>query len=123
MSVGLHWETESASKPEVCQLDVAMLVNEEVLRLQISVHDSVRVAVGRRLQDLIGEGLDLMGRQRPAYLAHVLLEIVVAVLEDEVELVLAVDDFLEPNRYIRINLMRIFDCEFARVLTLRCWGA
>lgn len=81
------------------------------------------VAVGCRLQDLIGEGLHFVGRQRPSDLAHVLLEIVVAVFEDEVEFVFAVDDLLEPNRYIRIKKMRIYNNELFRVLTRRCWGA
>ena len=75
------------------------------------------------MQDLVCEGFDLMRRQWPAHLAHVLFEIVVTVLENEVEFILAVDNFLEPNRYIRINLMRIFNSEFDLVLTLQCWGA
>lgn len=88
MGVGLDREAEGACEAKVSKLDVTVLVDEEVLRLQIAVHDSVRVAVGCCLQDLIREALDLVRGQRSAHLSHVLLEVVVAVLKDEVELVL-----------------------------------
>jgi len=50
------------------------------------VHHAVSVAEGGGLEDLVGEGLDLVGREGPV-LAHVLLEVVLAVLEYQVEFV------------------------------------
>ncbi len=73
MSVGFNWQTESACQTKICQLDVTVLVNQQILWLQVSVHYSVSVAVGSRLEDLVSETLDLLGWERTTDLSHVLL--------------------------------------------------
>jgi hypothetical protein len=88
MSVGLHRQTKCASQAEICKFDVSIFVNQQILRLQISVHDSMRVAIGCGLENLVCETLDFMGWQRATYLPHVLLEIVLTILEDQVQLIL-----------------------------------
>ena len=60
MGVGLNGESESAGKTEVSELDVlAHRVDEQVLRLQVSVENAVLVQVNERLQDLVEEALCL----------------------------------------------------------------
>ncbi len=97
VSVRLHWESESPCQAEICQFDDAIFVDEKILRLQVSVHNTVSVTESGRLQDLVGEALDLVRRKRAALGAHVLLKIVLAVLKDKVELVLRINNFLEFN--------------------------
>lgn len=95
MSVCFDWEAESARKTEVGKFDVTSFVDEEVLWLEITVHHSVRMAVGSRLQNLIGEALDLVGWERATHLAHVLLQVIVAVFEDQIELILRIEDLFK----------------------------
>lgn len=99
--------TESAGKTEISQLEIAVLVDQQVLRLQITVQNAVSVAVAHTLAELHHELLDhvrvhaqllacqsraLWQRLPASTLAdwqrlHVLLQIQVEELEDEVELV------------------------------------
>ena len=44
MCVGTDWDAEGACKAEVGQLDVAVGINEQVLWLEVTVKDAVRVA-------------------------------------------------------------------------------
>lgn len=97
MRIGFHRQSKRPCETEIGQLHVGVLIDEQVLRLQISVHDSMRVTVGGRRDDLVSELLDGLGRQRPTQLAHVLLQVVIAVLKDEEQTVLLVDDFLQPT--------------------------
>ena len=97
MGVGLDWKAKRSSQAEIGQLDDSVLIDEQVLRLEITVHDSVRVAVGRRLKNLVRETLNLGQGQSSSNMPHVLLQIIVAVFEDEVELVLRVDNFFQLN--------------------------
>ncbi len=60
------------------------------------MHHTMSVAVGSCLKYLIGEALNFMRGKGTTYLSHILLEVIVAVFEDQVELILRVDDFLEP---------------------------
>ncbi len=46
MGISFNWESESSSKTEISELDCSLSVNKQVLGLQVSVHDSVGVAVG-----------------------------------------------------------------------------
>ena len=88
MCVGLNWETEGSSQTEICQLNISMLINQEVLRLQITMHHSMSVAIGCSLEDLISETLDFLGWERSTDLPHVLFEVIVTILEDQIELIL-----------------------------------
>lgn len=46
---------EGAGKTKVGELEVSFLVDEEVLRLQVAVEDTVRVAVVQALDKLVAE--------------------------------------------------------------------
>ena len=61
------------------------------------MHDSVSVTVRGSLENLIRELLDLFWRQRSAKLAHILLQVVFAVLEDQEEAVLLINHFLQST--------------------------
>jgi hypothetical protein len=53
MCVCAEWDTERTSKTEVSNLQVALIVDEQILRLQVSVQDAMRVTVldaGYKLQ-------------------------------------------------------------------------
>ena len=111
MGVSLHWESKCSSQTEVSELDVAFCVNEEVLRLEISVHHSVSVTVGCALENLISEGLDFLGWEWTTNLSHVLLEVILTILKDEIELIFRVNDFFKPEKCNNSNL------------TQQYWGA
>lgn len=59
VGVGAKRHTESASETEISQLEVALLVDEQVLWLQVTVQNAVGVAVAGALQQLQSELLDL----------------------------------------------------------------
>lgn len=89
-------KAECPRQPKICELNIAVFVNEEVLWLQVAVHHAMGVAVGCCLQDLIGEFLYCFLWQGPSNLSHILLKIVLAVLEDQIQIVFLVNDFLQP---------------------------
>lgn len=88
MGVSLDWETESTSETEIGKLDHTILVDQQVLRLEVSVHHSVSMAVSCSLKDLVSEALDFLRRKRTSYMAHILLQVIFTILENQVELVL-----------------------------------
>jgi hypothetical protein len=59
MSVGAERDTKGASQTKISQFQVALLVNEQILRLEIAVQDAVGVAVTGALEKLKSEFLDL----------------------------------------------------------------
>lgn len=59
VSVSAERNTECAGQTKIGQLQVAFLVDEQVLRLQVTVQDTVGVAVARALEELKGKLLDL----------------------------------------------------------------
>ena len=61
------------------------------------MHHSVSVAVGSSLQDLVGETLHILWRKWTTNVPHVFLQIELAILKNEVELVFRVDNFLQPK--------------------------
>ena len=59
VSVSAERNTKGASQTKIGQLQVALLVDEQVLRLQVTVQDAVGMAVARALEELESELLDL----------------------------------------------------------------
>lgn len=89
MGVRLQRKAEGAGKAEIGELDVRPLgIDEQVARLQISMHDAPLVAVEQPLQELEQELLHAGRRQRPSVLVQVFLQVEVDVLKDEVQLVI-----------------------------------
>ena len=97
VSVGLNGKAEGSGKTEVRKFDVLSLgVDEQILGLEVPMEDPVLVQVDERLQNLVQEQLRLLlGQRLVSLLLHVLFQIELEVLEDQVELVLAVDNFLQ----------------------------
>lgn len=93
---GVDGDSEGARKAEVCKLELAFQVDEEVLRLQIAVQDAVGVAEVNALQELVHEGFDGHRGQCSslALCVHVLLQVFIHVFEDQHELVLGVNDIV-----------------------------
>ena len=82
------------------------------------MENSVLVQVNERLQDLVQEGLGLvLGQRLVPVLLHVLLQVELQVLEHQVELVLRIDDLLQP--IMATKLVR----RFFLLLTRRHSGA
>lgn len=58
MCIGLDWYAESSAKAQVGNFQAgALVIHEEVLWLEVSVHDAVLVAVSHTLDELVHETL------------------------------------------------------------------
>lgn len=97
MSVGAKGHIEGTSKAKVGQLDVARVLDKEVLWLEIAMQDAVRVAVGQAIEKLIGEALDELRIHARRERIHVALQIHVKELEDKVELGVVVHNIEEAE--------------------------
>ena len=95
VSVGLNRETESSGKTKVRQLySLSIGADKKILRLEIPVENSVAMEEYKRLKNLIQEALALGRWQGLADLLHVLLEVELQPLKNEVQLVFGEEDFL-----------------------------
>lgn len=97
MRVGLDGKPECSRKTKVSQLDrLAVVADQQVLWLKVAVENAVRMQEHKGLVNLVEEALCLFGRERRALLLHILLQVVFEIFEDEVQLVLGEQYFLEP---------------------------
>ena len=106
MRIRLDRQSKRPSQAEVRQLNVLPLrVDEQILRLQISVENSMLMQVNQRLQYLIEKQLGLLfGKRLIALLFHVLFQVVLKVFKDQVKLVLTVNNLLQSiNTYTYIQ--------------------
>ena len=96
----LDGDRKRAREPEVADLDVALVRDQQVLGLQVAVDHALRVAVVHALQQLVQHLFDRFLRHRALVLPHVFLEVVLDKLEDEVELLLIglEDDLFETGK-------------------------
>ena len=83
MGVRLNGQPESSCQAKVGKFDVAGCVDEQVLRLEVSVHHTMRVTEGRRLNDLVRELFDRLWRKRTTQFTHVLLQVIIAMFKDQ----------------------------------------
>jgi len=78
------------------------------------MENSVLVKVDKREQDLVEETLrHLPGKRLVSVLLHVLLQVELQVLEDEVELLLGVDDFLKSAQGLSARLEHGVSCTYS----------
>ena len=126
MGVGSQWDTKGASKTEIGKFKVSLTVNEKVLWLQITVKNSVGVAVSDTLAQLAHELLNhLVSESETSKLwsgalrewlstssfadwqgLHVLLQIEIEELENEVKLVaIGVDDVEKADNVRVVHLL------------------
>ena len=96
MCVGLDRQAKGPGETEIGQLDrLTVLADKQILRLKIAVENAVRVQENESLRALVEEALSLFRRECRALLLHVLLQIILKVLEDQIELVLGEKHFLK----------------------------
>ena len=100
-------DTEGPCKTEIGELELALLVDEEVLGFEVSVEDAILVAEGDAPKELVHERLDGDIVQLPAVAigVHVLLQVLVHVLEDEHQFVFRVDDIVEGDDALVLQLL------------------
>jgi hypothetical protein len=99
--------TKGTTETKICQFELAPTVDEQVLGLEISVHDPIGVAEFDAAQQLVHEWLDYGGIECAtiAVCAHVAVEIsLVHVLEDEHQFVLGVDDIVQGDYILVLQL-------------------
>ena len=98
MSVGADGDLESPGKAKVSDFEHTVAVDQEVLRLEVAVHDPACVAEVHSARQLVHVRLD-QHRLHPVHarLVHVLLQVLVEPLKDEVQTVLAVLDIEKPD--------------------------
>lgn len=127
VSVGTQGDTEGSGKTKIGQLEVTLLVDEQVLRLQITVQDSVGVAVANSLAKLGHEFLNHAFTQahvtspsihdtfrqwlssstlRHGQGLHVFLQVEIQILEDQIQLVtVGVDDVQQADNVWVVHLL------------------
>ena len=97
MSERLDGDTERSGKPEISQFQLSVFCDEDVLRFEISMHDSVGMAVVDPLDGLVDEALNQLRGDLLLDLSEVLLKVVFNVFEDKVERGVSIDDLLEST--------------------------
>ncbi len=108
MGIGSNRDAEGAGKAEVSQLEVTIAVDEKVLRLQITVEHSVRVAESDSSKHLVQKRLHLHCGQAAGslVLVHVFLEVMLEKFENKVQLLLAVHHVLQPDDVLVLQLFQ-----------------
>ena len=69
------------------------------------------MAVSRSLQDLVSETFDFLGRKGTTYVAHIFLEVKLAILKDQVEFIFGIENFFQS------------ELNYQQIVTLLCLGA
>ena len=95
---------EGPGQAEIGQLEPPVARYEEVLRLEVAVHDAAGVAEGQAPHALEEVGLDELRLEHAVDGLHVLLEVLVEELEDEVELAVGLDAVLELDDVVVLEL-------------------
>ena len=104
MCEGADGGAEGAGQSEVGKLETAVARDEEVLRLEVAVHDAPCVAEGKAAAELEQVGLDQHRTEQPGAGLHVLLEVAVEELEYQVELAVGLDAVLELHNVVVLEL-------------------
>lgn len=96
---GVDGDAKGAREAEVRELELAFVVDEEILGFEIAVEDAVVVAEGDALQELVHEGFDgdVVELAAGAAAVHVFFEVLIHVFEDEHEFVFGVDDVVQGD--------------------------
>mmetsp|Transcript_19614 Transcript_19614/g.42331 ORF Transcript_19614/g.42331 Transcript_19614/m.42331 type:complete len:213 (-) Transcript_19614:268-906(-) len=103
--VAPHRDAEGPREAEVGKLQLSLLVDEEVLRLQVAVEHAPLVAKLDAAQQLVERRLDHAGLE-PVLRVQKLLQVLVQVLEDERQLLLRVDHVVQPDNVWVLQLLQ-----------------
>lgn len=104
---GVDGDAKGTRETEIAKLEKAFAVNEEILRLEIPVEDSVLVTKIDTLQQLIHKALDC-SRFKSTTLAiciHVSLKISIHVFKDKHELILRMNNVVQGNNILMFKLL------------------
>ena len=90
---------ECPCEAEVADLDVALIVDKEVLRLEVPVDDSFGVAVVNTTEELVNHFLNLLLGHCSLVLSHKFLQIILNKFKNEIKLLLVglKHDFFEAT--------------------------
>eukprot|EP00051_Salpingoeca_urceolata_P034199 m.23969 g.23969 ORF g.23969 m.23969 type:complete len:384 (-) comp7346_c0_seq1:76-1227(-) len=102
--VSTDGNAKRASEPKICELHGTATVNEQVLWLKVAVQHAVRVAKLDAKQQLVHVALDEHAVETLRQV-HVLFEILVEKLKHQVELVLRMDHFHQPDNVGVVELL------------------
>ena len=112
----VNWYAEGACETEVCEFQLAGVVNKQVLRLQIPMQHSIVVAKRYAAKKLKHEALDsnsVKSSSRTAGLVrvgiHVLLQIFIHILEHQHKFVLGMDNIVKRNYVLVLELLHKAD--------------
>lgn len=99
-------DAKGTGEAKIGQLQLALVVDQQILGFEVAVENSVLVAKGDPLQQLVHEGPDRDVVQLAAGAArvHVFLQIFIHILEHEHEFVLGVDDVMEGDDVLVLEL-------------------
>jgi len=61
------------------------------------MHDPMGMTIGSSLKNLIGEFLNCFWWKWSTNLSHILLQVILAVLKNQIKVILLIDDFFELN--------------------------
>lgn len=95
----VDWYPKSPRQAKITELELSFAVYEQILRFEVAMQNLVFMTKSGSLQELEHEAPDDFGVKRTTIpiLIHVLLQILLAKLENENKLCLAMDDVVEAN--------------------------
>lgn len=104
---GVDRNAESASETKVSKLELALVVDEKILRLEIAMEHAILVAECNSLEQLIHERLDgdVVELATIAARVHVLFQVLVHILEHEHQLVFRMDHIVERDDVFMFELL------------------
>ena len=97
-----HRDPKRAREPKVRELQVAALVDQQVLRLQVAVQHAVVVAERNSLQQVPHQRVDRRRVQPAPAKVHKLLQVLVQKLKHQRQLPLRVDHVVQPHN-VRVH--------------------
>ena len=105
----VDWDAEGAGQAEVGQLQLVVLVDQKVLRLEVAVENVLAVAEVQPLHQLVHERLSGLVRYGSPALVKVLLQVHLAVLEHQGHLPLSVQHVVQPHHVLVLQLLQDAD--------------
>ena len=95
----VHRHAEGSRQAEITKFKFSLSIDEQVLRFQIAVQDSVLVAEGRAHEKLVHEATNCVGIEGTTVTVciHVFFEVPFTVLENQHEFCFRVDDIVKAH--------------------------
>ena len=107
MSIGLDWKAKSPGKSEVGKLDYSVFINKKVLWFQVSMHNSMGMAISSSLKNLVSEAFNFLRRKWPTDMSHVFLQIIIAIFENQVEFIFRIYHLFQSILFTIIQVLTL----------------